>query len=265
MHNLTGLQFVNVELTSMCNKSCFMCGRRKLEKDYPHLAKWGNMPASMAIKIAHQLPEGIVVAFHNNGDPLMYPDLKQVLPHYKKQIRVLDTNGKMLVQQADAIINNLDTITISVIENDLEGDEQFEIVKKFIGIKQNKKPRMIYRLLGDVKDAERWYKLPGMVATRILHSPDGSFDYRQKTTVPEIGICLEALTHLAIDRFGDVSMCVRFDPKREGVIGNILKNSLEDLWNSKKRKDWIQKHVLGKRSEISLCSKCEFWGIPKGF
>jgi hypothetical protein len=29
-----------------------------------------------------------------------------------------------------------------------------------------------------------------------------------------IGICLEILNHVAIDRFGKVSICVKCDPKR---------------------------------------------------
>jgi len=241
-----------------------MCGRRKIEREYPEKAHWGDIPTSLAIKVARQLPEGVVVAFHNNGEPLLYEQLAVVLPQFHKQIRVLDTNGKLLVKQAEAIINNLDTITISVIQNDPEADAQFETVKEFLGIKGKRKPRMIYRLLGDVKDADRWYKLPGIVARRILHSPDGSFNYTSKPTIPEIGICLEALSHLAIDRFGYVSLCVRFDPDGLGRLGNLSETSLETIWNSKKRKQWIQMHIDGKRNEIPLCSKCEYWGIPKG-
>ena len=123
---------------------------------------------------------------------------------------------------------------------------------------------MVYRLLGEVKDAERWYKLPGMVATRILHSPAGSFDYRKKTTVPEIGICLEALTHLVVDRYGDVYPCVRFNPDKKDCFGNVANISIETIWNSTKRKSWLQNHVMGKRNENALCSTCEYWGIPKG-
>jgi len=250
-------------LTSRCNKSCFMCGRRQMEKD-GQKTNWGDMPISLAVKISRMIPEGTVVAFHNNGEPLLYEGLGIVLPQFKHTIRCLDTNGKLLVKRAGDIINNLDTITVSVIQDDPEGDEQFETVKEFLGINKSRHPRMIYRLLGKVKDAERWYKLPGIVATRVLHSPMGSFDYEKVVTVPEIGICVEALTHLAIDRFGDVSMCVRFDPERKGVIGNVMNSSLDTIWNSTKRKNWIQMHVDGKRNSIPLCSSCQYWGFPRG-
>ena len=33
--NLNGLGNINIELTSRCDKSCWMCGRRKVEKGFP--------------------------------------------------------------------------------------------------------------------------------------------------------------------------------------------------------------------------------------
>ena len=63
-----GLSTVNIELTSRCNKSCWMCGRRKIDREYPEIAMdYGDMDFSLVKKIAKQLPEGIVVQFHNNG------------------------------------------------------------------------------------------------------------------------------------------------------------------------------------------------------
>ena len=92
----------------------------------------------------------------------------------------------------------------------------------------------------------------------------GSFNYIEKTTKPEIGICLEILNHLAIRFDGKVSICVRFDPKGNGIIGDINKKSLLDIWNGEKRKKWLKYHIEGKRDKVPLCSKCEYWGIPKG-
>ena len=71
---LNGLGCVNVELTSRCNKKCWMCGRRKVDKDYPELAlKYGDMDFELVKKIAAQLPANIVVQFHKDGEALLYP------------------------------------------------------------------------------------------------------------------------------------------------------------------------------------------------
>ena len=264
MAYFNGLSCINLELTSRCNKNCWMCGRRKIDKEYPEIAiNYGDMDFEMVKKIACQLPEGIVVQFHNNGEPLLYQQFGEAVSLFKSQIKCLDTNAKLIVDKADEIVDNLDTITISVFENDPEGDNQYDLVKKFLDIRGSRKPNIIYRCLGDV-NTERWKKLDGIIATRILHNPLGSFNYSKNPTVPEIGICLEILNHMAIDRFGKVSMCVRLDPKRLGVIGDATTDTLLDIWHGSKRKEWVQYHIHGRRDKVPLCSYCDFWGVPTG-
>ena len=285
---------INIELTNICSKSCWMCGRRKLEKDYPDIANFTkHMPLELVYKILDQVPNGIIVQFHNSGDPLCYNYLKKALTYRKDIIRCFNTNGKLLIEKANEIIDNMETLTISVIENDSEGDKQYEIVKEFLKIKGDRKPFMIYRLLGDVgkldslkahkeleqyssftkladvlvqrqEKIDRWYKLSGIIATRILHSPEGSFNYTKKVTIPETGICQDLLLHIVINVEGKVSICVRFDPKGYGIIGDINKETLFDIWNSEKRKYYIQEHLKGNRNCNELCKICHFYGIPKG-
>jgi len=264
MNEFNGLTTVNVELTSLCNKNCAMCGRRKIDRDFPEIVMdYGHMNFDLVEKISKELPPGIVVQFHNNGEPLMYPRFGEAIKLFHKQIRCVNTNGKLLTEKADEIINILDNLAISVIENDPDGDDQYRIVKEFLKIKKDKKPLMVYRCLGDV-DVKKWKKLDGLVIKRMLHNPMGSFQYKKETTKPEIGICMDILNHLAISKSGEASICVRFDPKRLGVIGNVNTESLLNIWNSEKRKQWIQYHINGQRDKIPLCSYCDYWGIPSG-
>ena len=259
-----GLYSLHLELTSRCNKNCWMCGRRKIDREYPEIAlNYGDMNFELVKKIARQLPAGIVVQFHNNGEPLLYPRFGEAVKLFKYQIKCVDTNAKLIVEKADEIIDNLDTITISVIEKDPERDEQYELVRNFLEIKGERKPLVIFRCLGNV-DMERWENLEGIIATRILHNPLGSFNYKKKPTVPEIGICVEILNHMAINRFGEVSICVRFDPKKLGVIGNANSTPLTEIWGGSKRAELIKHHIAGKRDRIPLCSACDYWGVPTG-
>lgn len=260
-----GLTTVNVELTSRCNKNCWMCGRRKVDREYPELAmQYGDMDFMLVESIARQLPDGIVVQMHDNGEPLLYPEFKKAAQLFKRQIRCIDTNGKLLVEKAGDIIDNLETLTVSIFEKDEEANEQYGLIREFLKIKGNRKPNVIIRCLGDV-DLDMYRKLHCIIATRILHSPMGSFQYRKNPTVPEIGICLDLLNHLVIRSDGKVSICVRFDPKGAGVIGDCTKSPLVDIWNGPRRKKWINMHIEGKRSEVPLCSMCEFWGVPTGY
>jgi radical SAM protein with 4Fe4S-binding SPASM domain len=152
-------------------------------------------------------------------------------------------------------------MSISVFENDIEGEQQLDIIEKFIFLKKDNKPYTTLRLIGEV-DQEKYKHLGLPIITRTLHSPMGSFNYKNEPTIPEIGICLDFLNHLAIDVDGNVSICVRFDPKGLGIIGNTKNESLEQMWNSEKRLKWKDLHIKGQRCKIPLCSYCKFWGVP---
>ncbi|KKL04886.1 hypothetical protein LCGC14_2611560 [marine sediment metagenome] len=262
---LTGLYAIHLELTSRCNKSCWMCGRRRIDKDYPDIAiKYGDMDIDLVRRIAKQIPAGMLIHFHNNGEPLVYPYFAIALRAFKHCIRHFDTNGKLLVEKADEIIDNCNVVTVSVIPKDLESDKQYEIVKEFLKIKGNSKPRLVVRFNGDIEKSKRWKDLGIMIINRMLHHPMGSYNYEKIVVKPEIGMCLEVLNHLAIDRFGRVSPCVRFDPFNKFKIGSLHNQSINDIWNGEKRKDIVKKHINGERNTLPLCKECDYWGIPRG-
>lgn len=264
---------VNIELTNRCNKNCWMCGRRKQEKEDSQFKEHYNkdMDVGLFEMIVKQIPnDNLLIQLHNNGEPLMYPYLGEIFvllnKYCRRNIRCLNTNGKLLLEKADVLINNLHTITISTFEKDPEWLEQYKIVKEFLRVKGKRSPSVIIRILGDVgKSRETLYnELNCLVARRMLHSPDGSFNYTKKTTIPEHGVCLEMLGHPAINVDGDMSICVRFDLGRKGVLGNLKTETMENLWKSKKRQDWLLSHIKGERNLVPLCSGCDFWGIAKG-
>jgi len=242
-----------------------MCGRRKIDREYPEIVKnYGDMNFRLVRYLSNILPSGIVVQFHNNGEPLLYPRLGEALNLFKNQIRCFDTNGKLLVEKQGEIVNNLDTITVSVVQDDQEQNEQYEIVEKFLEFKGERKPRVILRILGEVEGIRKWINLNQMIVSRVLHAPDGSFNYEKEVVKPEIGICLEVLNHLSINKDGNVSPCVRFDPKGENIIGSIKYFPLEIIWDSDRRKALLEMHINGDRNKIPFCSKCHYWGIPRG-
>lgn len=263
--DLYGLTTVNVELTSRCNKNCWMCGRRKIDREFPEIAlQYGDMDFELVQSIAQQLPPNIVVQLHNNGEPLLYPRFGEAASLFQHQIKGIDTNGKLLLEKADEVIDVLDTMAISVIEKDVEADEQFEIIGKFLELKKDRKPFTLLRINGEVETG-RYEKFGLIMAHRVLHSALGSFNYaKHNPTIPEIGICLDFLNHLAISKDGEASICVRFDPKRLGVIGDAKKQSLHEIWNSNKRMAWLTHHKQGRRDQVPLCSYCHFWGVPTG-
>lgn len=260
---MNSLSVVNVELSSVCDKNCWMCGRRKRDREQGG-EDYGFMEYKTAVKIAEQLPPNIIVQLHNNGEALLHPFLGKMLKLFKKNITNIVSNGKNLVDKANDLIDNLDILTISIIQNDdySESILQYNQLKSFLKLKGDRKPNVILRFLGIV-DEEKYKIFNLLHVNRVLHIPDGSRQYTKKPTIPEHGICLDLLSHLAIDRHGNVSVCVRFDKEKELVLGNINHSTLDELWNSEKRLNMIKLHKEGKRADVPYCgNKCEYYGCP---
>lgn len=266
MNNFVGLTQINCELTSRCDKNCWMCGRRERERLYGN-QDYGDMDFDMVELIADEVPTGIIVAFHNNGEPLLYPRLGEAISLFRDQTTYFVSNGLTLMKRANELIDNLDIISVSVIENEREevAERQYNEIIDFLSLKGDRKPRFILRFVGKA-DEKRYKDLDVLKVRRVLHLPRGSVGYRKPPTIPEHGVCLDLLNRLAIDRFGNVSLCVRFDPEGELRLGNISETPLVDLWNCEKRKKIVGMHISGQRHKVPYCGdKCEFYGVPTGF
>ncbi|MFA5557891.1 MAG: SPASM domain-containing protein [Methanofastidiosum sp.] len=259
---------MNIELSSVCRKNCKFCGRRKLDREYPEKAlQYGYMSLELMQKIAEQLPKSkILLQLHFNGESLEHPNLKESLQIFQNHIRCLNTNGQLLLKKFDEIVENLDTITISIIEGDQTWEEQYKILKEFLNKKGNRKPWVVIRCTGDIPAEQRklYENLNCLIADRILHDPMGSYNYTHPPVVPEHGICCEIMSKLVIDRFGVVRACARFDYDDENILGDINDETLLEIWNGERRQKLLQMHVDGRRNEISFCNRCKFFGIPRG-
>jgi len=258
---LNGLANINIELTSFCNKDCWICGRRERDREFG-VQEYRDMPFGLLVRIAQQVPDGICVQLHNNGEPLLYRRFGDAVDLFKNQVTSIVTNGKCLVDKADEIIGKLDCLAVSVFQDDKESELQYEVLKRFLQMKGEEKPYVVARLIGNVNS--KAYKQLGLrIVRRALHLPKGSLGYKRDPVIPETGFCWDIFTRLAIDTHGDVSVCVRFDPNRELVLGNLKEKTLDEMWNGKKRLGMLEKHITGRRSELNYCgSMCEYWGVP---
>ncbi len=260
---LNGLVQVNVELTSRCNKECWFCGRRERDKIYG-TGNYGDMDFKLVKKIASQLPKNTIIALHNNGEPLLYPELGSAIKTFKNHglFVYTVTNGKLLMKKYNDIVNNIDQISISIIEKENSDEQklQLDVLKEFLFKKKENKPYVVLRYVGNV-DESLYKDLNLPIVRRTVHLPKGSVGYRKEPMRPEFLVCWDLMSRLAIDRFGDISLCVRYDPEREIVIGNIENMTIDEAWNSEKRLNIVENMIAGKRT--GFCnSKCQFWGIP---
>ena len=250
-----------------------MCGRRKVEKSNPNYeSTLGDMDIEMVKVISDQLDPGTLVQLHWNGEPTLYKPI-QAATHYLKMTGcyvAMDTNGLLIGDRWSELLL-FDSITVSVIQGDSRKNyirQIKHIIKFYTKISHFSKypPMLNIRALGKIPKA--FYQLAKryniQIIPRIFHIPDMSKNYSKHVTKPEVGVCMDLLNHPAIDRFGSVYPCVRFNPNGYNYLGNVNHSPLETILAGQLRHNMIDQHFKGNRDRVLLCSECDYYGIPRG-
>ena len=262
---LTGLSQINIELSAVCDKRtlCGFCGHQddEINKNPKEV-----MDFELLWHIRSQLPKGIIVQFHRDGEPTACSYLGEALHLFFDFITSIVTHGENLIKKADEIINNCTSLTVSVFNGDADMECQLENIEKFLELKGDKPPMVNIKIVGSMPpEREKVYASFGVpIIRRLLHVPDGNYRYaRRDPTVPEHGICLDFLHHPSVDWRGNFYICNRLDTAHLGLLGNLNESTLDELWNSPKRMEWLEAHKRGRRDQASpLCKKCLYYGVP---
>lgn len=256
---LAGLSQLNVELTSRCHRQtlCAFC----FHQASPDL-KMGDMSLSLLHDIRFQVPDGLVVQFHRDGDPLAYPNIAEALDLFDGCIRSIVTHGETLADQAEALIEKCETVTVSVFAPDPDADLQFQAVQEFLAEKGERLPRVLIKVVGDA-NVSRYEALGLPIMRRRLHTATNDKYVRTVPMMPEHGVCTDFLSKPAISWDGKVFQCVRFDDTDAGYLGSLYEHTLEELWNGARRQAWLAAHIQGRRDLASpRCGTCTYYGVP---
>lgn len=247
------IPYLNIELTSKCNKSCHFCGRASARKKGNMVL--GDMDRILYRHIIDQY-RGDIIQFNKDGETLLYPHLYEAIYLVRDRIINIVTNAILLWDRRKDI-EDVTSITVSVIEDD---SEQFETIKKFI---EYSKTPVYIKFLGTYYNPE-FEKLGLKTMRRTIHAPGGDWNYKKEPNIPELGICLDFLMKPSISWDGKFYICNRYDPGGKGIIGDANKNTIMEIWNNEKRLQWLEYHRYGQREKVPLCATCKFWGIPTG-
>lgn len=267
---LHGLTQLNVELTSRCDKHtlCAFCGHQD-PAVFPTL-RVGEMAEEMLDNLAYvvyPLGKSLVVQFHRDGDPLAAPEplLCQALYAFRDNIRSIVTHGERLAERGPALIEQCESICVSVFRGDPDRELQLASLRSFLDQKGTRLPRVSIKVVGDMndEDLQDYLEMGLPIMRRKIHVPMGNFKYAHGLpTMPEHGICLDLLHHPSVAWDGRVYLCNRLDIHDAGLIGNLAADSFDAIWNGKLRADYIQKHIEGRRVDVRACATCQYYGIP---
>ncbi|MCO6499254.1 MAG: radical SAM/SPASM domain-containing protein [Vicingus serpentipes] len=287
---------VNIEFVSYCNLRCSFCSLdhekpkeritpEVLEKFLAHLV---NDNRFKKVEVIH---------LHNGGETLLHPktgELLELIKRYKNIAKEkgnrfpavnLLTNGTPLIEKKAIDIIKSEAIDVMRFSMDGGSPQRFEEMRigakwdtfyknmKFFCDENKKSGGKIKTHIISVIDPNKTLKtdwmskefvdLLNMVDSYELrhpHSWAGEIDIDGKSSNSmnkphKIG-CGLLMHQLVLLPNGGINVCCA-DLNAKGVIGNINDQSLFDIYNSPKRKKWIELMYQGKKSEIELCKNCE--------
>ncbi|MDP2939856.1 MAG: radical SAM/SPASM domain-containing protein [Candidatus Omnitrophota bacterium] len=277
--------FVTIENTNLCNLSCIFCANEQMAR------KRGFMDDNLFKSIIdqcvyHGIPNVLVQGF---GEPLLDKDyVSKIRLAKEKGIKFVHcvTNGVLLNKAlSEELINaGLDYIYISIDaatpevysqvhhlpSKQIPSDDFFTIVEnieQLINIKKKnrtKKPFIEVRFkdfelnkkdLICFMDKYRGRVDKVNIYMNITNWPGSTI----RNNLPRVRMlkfpCFNLWSTLYVSYEGKVSLCCQ-DYECKVVIGDVKKESLIEIWNGHKLKNFRTLHLENKFDEISICGDC---------
>lgn len=273
---------IYIEITNVCNLLCSFCPGTTRKKYF------------MSVKEFEYIVEKVksytdYIFLHLMGEPLLHPDIAEILNIAEKiGINVnITTNGTMLGEKGDIIINSDSVHMISVSLHSFEANNSSVKFEKYISdvidfsLKANERKKIcslrfwndggenklnkeILKMLeaGFYLDYNIYDKIA--VGKNITVKPLLYIELAQKFDWPDIDkkfekehcFCYGLRDHIGILCDGSVVPCC-LDHNGDINLGNIFKSNLCDIIESEKAVR-IYNGFTGRRAIEKLCRKCGY-------
>lgn len=284
---------IHIEFVSYCNLRCKLCSldheKTKIRLSAEILKRFFenflNDNYFRSVRTIH---------LYNAGEVLLHPKLQEMLDVIKQfkeravlnkrsfpQIALL-TNATILDEKKSKLLidsNVIDNIRFSMDGGNKEKFEEMreradwntfvKNIKNFCELNKNSKKPMQTGVITLVeyknKLNTKWMssefkdllnKVDGY-ELRYAHNWTGDFEIEKSKHKLNFKIGCSLLMHqLVLLPNGDITVCCA-DLNSNGVIGNITKESLFEIYNKPQRMEMLQKFIENKKEEIDLCKNCE--------
>ena len=249
---LDSILTVEINTTELCNRTCVFCPRHDP-------AVFPNRNLHLTVKGARTIAEELgenqysgKISFSGFGENLLNPDFPEIVKEFRFNLPMAtiecNTNGDKLTEEYVERLYRagLDLLYINLYD----GIEQ---MTKFEEMLKNVREDM-YKFRMHWGDFEKH----GL----ILNNRSGVIDWVgiEETDITSLQgkPCHYPFYKMFVDWNGDVLFCSN-DWGREHVVGNLLQQSLHDVWFSKPMTKIRKRLMKGDRSH-SPCNKCSVDG-----
>lgn len=289
--NSTSLREINIEFSSACNLRCQFCA---LDHEKPQSYIEPELLRKLLTQLTEDKRFQNVkrIQLYNGGETLLHPNriqLLEILKEFKSSTKakglafpkvVLLTNAMLMREKMSKQIIDLDVVDELMVSLDGGTPEDFEDIRvrakwpifyknisTFLDYRDQQKANIFFKTITILPD-HLSFNIDWMhpqfkeillraddYELRRLHNWAGEVEGQTPNKSHKLG-CTLLMKQLVILPNGDVTVCCS-DLNSRGVVGNLNKQSLYDVYQSPKRLKWLKLLYQNKKEEIDLCRQCE--------
>ncbi len=278
---------LQIQTQSRCQAACVMCPYPVISEELP----MGRMEEPLFERIVREAGrhpvERISLFLHN--EPLLDKRLTRLVAlarrHAPRARQALFTNGELAtVERVRALVDaGLDELDLSINGGDAPTFERVNAGLSFERVVGNVDALVAARLRGDLGglrikivalDVEgvpesldrlerRWPREGAQVFVKPVTNRAGNVAARDSepggadAAAQRPRPCQRPFVKAYVVWNGDLILC-NCDWRREVVLGNLLEDSLEEIWKGSRAREIRMRHWRGEIPSDSLCGRCDY-------
>ena len=284
-NTLKDIKIVSIEFSSVCNLRCKYCFIEELDRSrFLDIDIYEKLIKELCGNPRYNIK---VMEWPISGEFFVYPKYKEVIeitrrymdryPRFHPHI-ILNTNIVLMNEERmDLVLNSgvVKQIICSVDGHDAKTFEEMRPPAKFptllknmrLLVEKNKKLKNpVFLQINNGRDEHSLEKEFSEEMKEILRMGDAvtqwrpqywneSFNKPKKVFNPARGFCTFVFNNITLSSSGQIAKCC-MDLKGSTVYADLTKNTLEEIWHSQVRQQFLTLMFKVKRSEIKGCSTC---------
>ena len=277
---------VIVAVTNVCDMACIHCAHPVIKRDPGYRATFMKPEVHSRI-VENTLPYADrlwVFRYAADGESLLNPHFLDMLEEtISAGIGPVDltTNAMSLTEEKMRRLLEapIDVIDVSLDAHSKETYEKIRIRGKFEIVTANLRrlvelrdqlgsPTKIMTSIIRQREAqdeveafeEYWGQYVDEVLVRGLNTDLGIVNATETFFRDDIDRwpCPQFWKRVTINQHGDVRFCVE-DWRNQGLVGNIMEQSIAEMWQSDLYAKFRELHATGRWGDIKMCRKCQDW------
>ncbi len=282
--------YIEIETVNACNARCPMCTINDWERNYP------VMQDNVFEKISDELIENKNylkrVSLYRDGEPLIDKKLAKRISKFtdngilntsiatnvsllneKRSIDILEAGLGLIIMSIDSLEKDIFEKIRVRLKHEVVIDNAVNFFK--LRDKINPNCRIWVRMIRQESNKHEWdnyfnfWKKIASPKDRIYYHNIFNWggqlkDYKAVSQSYEPNLpCVALWSLMVLFANGDVPLC-NVDFNNKYPLGNVMKNSIRELWQSKLAQDRRNLHLNNQKEKIELCKNCNVWDEVTG-